>query len=374
MTATYDPSGSTVTTVKVESAYLRAALGHVRKCAARRGVPIISGTVRVDLEAGALVLTSTDLEVTARASILDGLRGQYHDGTHSAIVHADAIASALKGAKGEIPVSFGTAAGSDSVETLTVGASSIRSLSVEDWPRLPAHYLAESTSVSLAPYASIASIASTDNYRPILMGLHFNGSGEAAATDSYRLAIYDAAPALSGLWPARVFTLAAKASSDGHGFLTVDPEPGDKPAALEVETTTKYGGITYFARGIDGDFPNYRQLVPSDPPGRIEVDDVDALRRFLATIPKRENASVKLETGNPGTVRASWHRADVGEGSLEVPGLFGLSGDAIHFNPGFLTDFLAGADRAVIRGTDHLKPVVLVHDGETRLLMPVRVS
>ncbi len=106
--------------------------------------------------------------------------------------------------------------------------------------------------------------ASRDESRPVLTGILVRfeeGKLVMAATDSYRLSVKETAltqgPAreLEAIVPARALgELARVAQSAESETLAV--------GILDNQVVFDVDGVTITARRIDGQFPNYKQLVP----------------------------------------------------------------------------------------------------------------
>src|SRR5581483_12374793 len=122
-----------------------------------------------------------------------------------------------------------------------------------------------------AALKQVVRAASKDDLRPILTGVllaaHGNGL-RLVATDSYRLAVRDLR-GVSMLEEGQRVLVAAKRLSEvqrlaGDGEIEVVLHDRD------VVFRTSRAEVT--ARLIEGDFPNYEQLIPSGYPNRLTVD------------------------------------------------------------------------------------------------------
>jgi DNA polymerase-3 subunit beta len=132
------------------------------------------------------------------------------------------------------------------------------------------------------------------------------------------------------------------------------------------------------SRFIEGEFPNYRQLIPQGYPNALTVG-----RDTLMEVTKRvgllaqNNLPVKLRLG--AELEVSAHTPDVGEGQEVLDADYEGEEIVIAFNPQFLYDGVATiqSDKVILEVGDGLKPAIL--RGEegtdfTYLLMPVRLS
>ena len=220
--------------------------------------------------------------------------------------------------------------------------------------------------------------ASTDEARPILTGVMMTAEGDGlrmVATDSYRLAVRD----LVGqqvlkadqkvLVPGRALTELQRLVSGGED---VTMRLGDRDATFEV------GSTRLTTRLIEGEFPNYRQLIPASHPNTLTVEReplLEAIRRVK--ILAKDATPVRLQMGGD-TLRLTAITQDVGNATEELDAQFKGSELTVAFNP----DYLAAGVEAC-NGTsvtlftlDALKPAVVRgvgNDDYLYLLMPVRV-
>src|SRR5919198_233216 len=219
---------------------------------------------------------------------------------------------------------------------------------------------------------------------PALTGVLVNASGNElvlATTDlevSARL-VLDVQVQEEGvaLIPARLLGDMVKSFEQAP----VQIEAEDKGTAeLFVEHSQvafRLGNLTLTSRLIEGEFPNYRQLLPERYENRLTASRqqlLDAVRRvgLLA----RESSPVKMEFNALG-VRLSSSSPDLG-GAVEVVEAK-YEGDDLTaaFNPSYLVDGLTGVtgDRVEVEVRDGLKPAVFRGEGESflYLVMPVRL-
>ena len=136
-------------------------------------------------------------------------------------------------------------------------------------------------------------------------------------------------------------------------------------------------------RLLDGDFPNYEQLIPQGYPNRLTVarESLEEAARLMQIVGEgRDSTPVRLTMSSEGLELSATaqERADAKE-SIEAK--FEGTDMSVAFNPQFLLDGLAaiGGDEALLETVDPLKPATLrSNSGEAGeflyLLMPVRIS
>lgn len=281
-----------------------------------------------------------------------------------AIVPADVLASFLGTVSGE-----GTLESKGDELKLSFGGANLklRSIPADDWPQVQ-HAEGESTSLPVEVRQALEHIvyaASKDDARPILTGVSF-ADGWAAATDSYRLAAVQTGGFDKCVVPARALDLVFRHAAGDISVVT---------DARRASFTTHRATIT--TRLIEGTFPNWRNLVPTEAPVNLTVNReglVAALHRV----------SVLAEMGRPvkltallGAVELSLTSPDVGT-VTEVVAADATFEGTIGLSPAYLTDLAkahAGETLAIAIGSTN-NPVMVggLDGGSVHMLMPIRVG
>jgi DNA polymerase III subunit beta len=261
----------------------------------------------------------------------------------------------------------------------------LRTLRAEDFPTLPAP--SPDTRVTLPAEAFVQTIArvarsaSRDETRPVLTGILMSASGQElrmVATDSYRLSVKETALAaplqgsLEANVPARALQelvrIAQQAPSE-----TIAVSVGQNQAIFEL------GDVVLSSRLIDGQFPNYRQLLPESVEHELRLasaEVTDVVRRI--SLLAQKNAPLRLSFSE-GTLTVSAQTPDVGEASEAIPVPFTGEPFEIGFNPEFLRDGLESieSDELVLKLISPLRPG-LVESPDTGdfvyLIMPIRLN
>lgn len=356
-----------------------------RTLPSRPSLPVLAGLVLTASESG-LQLSSFDYEVSGRVDIAADVATE---GTSlvSGRLLAD-IARALPPAPVTIE-SEGTRI------SITCGRSSftLPTLPVEDYPQLP---VMPTTSGSVggaafaAAVAQVAIAAGRDDTLPTLTGIRMEIEGSSivlAATDRYRLAVREFSwnpqvPSMSShaLVPARTLADTAKSLADVDEVIIALSSGGAGEGLIGFEGH----GRRTTTRLLDGEFPKYRSLLPTESSAIANVETamlMDAVKR-VALVAER-NTPVRLAfDGSELTLRAG-----AGDDAQAVEVLEStLEGDAIDiaFNPAYLLDGLAAVGSTVTRFsfTQATRPAVLTGvdddqkslDDYKYLLMPVRLT
>ncbi|MFL5913211.1 MAG: DNA polymerase III subunit beta [Gaiellaceae bacterium] len=365
-------AGLRITCAKDE---LAQALGVVsRALSTRSSVQILSG-ILLEARAGELRLAATDMELSLRATVSAQIEG---DG---AIVLPGKtfvdIARLLPG--DEVTIEHKPA---ESVVHVTAGTASytLNTYNPEDFPRLPELDAVSTFSVEreslLDTIARVAKAASRDESRPVLTGVLVQfGGGKLtmAATDSYRLAVKEttfsgAVPDLEAIVPGRALQELARVAGSGD-----EVEIG----VQENQVLFSTDGVWLTTRRIDGQFPNYRQLLPESFEHELtlpRVELLEVIRRASVMIQRATPLQLRFAEGEL-TVIARTH--EVGESQESLPVAY--TGDVLEigFNADFLRDGLEllDTDDVRVKLISPLRPAVIQGEGDdfTYLVMPIRL-
>ena len=360
---------------RCERDVLAEALGTAGRAATGRtgALPVLSG-VRMELAGDRMTVTGTDLELTIEVTLV--VSGET-DGACvvPARLSGDIVRSLPAGA-----VSFETT--SDEAR-ISAGRSafSVRTMAVEDYPRLaaPSAVAVELPAATLAESVKqVVRAASKDESRPLLTGVLLAAENDGlrlVATDSYRLAVRDLPhTAVLGadqkvLVPSRALQeFARMIGSAEKVFLRL----GERDATFEA------GDTRLTTRLIEGDFPNYRQLIPNNHPNKLTVN-----REALLAAVKR----VKLLARDATPIRLTLSAdrldlaattQDIGQATESLDASYTGNDMTVAFNPDYLSDGVdaVGGEDIVLETLDALKPAVVKGTDQSAylyLLMPVRV-
>jgi DNA polymerase-3 subunit beta len=226
--------------------------------------------------------------------------------------------------------------------------------------------------------------AASDEARPILTGVlaRFEGSTVTlAAADNYRIAvktipILDAVTETSVVIPARALNELARILADVDEPVDVILAQARNQILFHLE------GIDLVSRLIDGQFPNYQQVLPQSHTTRAVLDREELLRavRPAALIAHESANIVKLQidtNGNAGiTVSAN---AEVGDHVGQVEAAVEGDGTTIAFNARYLADVLTNVDaeQFALELNGPLSPGVFRPIGDdlyVHVVMPVRTA
>jgi DNA polymerase-3 subunit beta len=275
--------------------------------------------------------------------------------------------------------------------------ANIAGIDAEDFPDIPAVSGGPSFSIPAATLkdaiGGVVFAAAPDDTRPVLAGALLKmggGSLTLAAADGFRLAVRtvelpDGGPDLQMIVPARTLTEVARLLPDGSD---------DK---VEINTTPN-GNQVYFAFGkteitsrlIDGQFPDYQRIIPTDAKTRVKVSTTDFLRATrAAAVFARDNSNiVRLECSPPrenadlalGSVLVKSTSAEMGDNEGNLDAVVDGDDTQIAFNGRYLRDALEAIDtpEVLLQITGPSSPGVIKPAGEPNgyihVIMPMHVA
>ncbi len=366
-------TGLRITVAKDE---LAAKLAVVARGVSSRTTVLVLGGIQLRAEGARLHLAATDMEVSLRASV----EAQVSDEGTVVVPGRLLLDIARSLPDGEVAIEHHP---DEAVVVVAAGGATYRlhTYSSEDFPRLPEidaealHVIDREALVETV--ARVGRSASRDESRPVLTGILVRfepGKIVMAATDSYRLAVKETPvtetlPELEAIIPARALQELARIAAGAD-----DVQLGMQ----ENHVVFGAGGTWLTTRRIDGQFPNYRQLLPEQfeyelPLPREEV--LDVVRRV--SLMAQRNSPLRLRFAD-GELTVSAITQDVGEARESLPAPF--TGDAMEvgFNAEFLRDGLESVDSDTIKFKliSPLRPAVLEGDADdyVYLIMPIRLA
>jgi DNA polymerase-3 subunit beta len=286
----------------------------------------------------------------------------------------------------EAGVSLEFRASEQDVEIASGGAIfHIRTLRAEDFPPFPEVGSDPVVSVPADAFVStvtrVARSASHDETRPILTGILVSAADQQlrmVATDSYRLSVKetDLEAPLDGSFEANV---PARALQE---LVRVAQLGGTDELAVTVrqnQVLFAVGATTLSSRLIDGQFPNYRQLLPDsyEHELRLPREELTEVVRRVSLLAQK-NAPLRLRFSE-GELTVSAQTPDVGEARESLPVPFQGEPLEIGFNPEFLRDGLESveSDDVVLKLISPLRPGLIESadgSGFLYLIMPIRLN
>jgi DNA polymerase-3 subunit beta len=349
-----------------------------RGVSTRTTVQILAG-ILLRADGGRLSLSATDMEISLRVS----LEAQVED-EGSVVVPGRLLVDIVRLLPaGEVTISHRAEEG---VVELTCGSASYRlnTYAAEDFPRLPEIEDESAFTVEKEAFvdtiARVGRSASRDESRPVLTGVLVRFEGDKlvmAATDSYQLSVKETSLSdspgreIEAIVPARALgELARIAQSGESGTIQVGVQ--------ENQVVFGVDDVWLTARRIDGQFPNYKQLLPETFEAEVTMpreEFLDVVRRTSVLAQRKSPLRLRFEDGE---LTVSAQTQDVGEAHESLP--ISYSGEPIEigFNADFLRDGLESVNDESVRLKliSPLRPG-LIHgesDDFLYLIMPIRLA
>ncbi len=352
----------------------------------RPSMPVLAGLV-LEASNDSVTLSSFDYEVSSRVTISADVQAP---GT--TLVSGRLLADITRSLPGA-PVQLSNE-GTRVVITCGRSSFTLPTLPVEDYPSLPA--MPDSSgdieaALFAAAVAQVAVAAGRDDTLPTLTGIRMEiegGNIVLAATDRYRLAVREfswnpksSSISVNALIPAKTLADTAKSLSTTD-LVTIALSAGGSGEGL---IGFEGAGRRTTTRLLDGEFPKYRTLLPSEAATVASVDTsalADAVKR-VALVAER-NTPVRLAFDGSEVVLRAGAGEDAQANEVVECRVDG-DGLEIAFNPAYLLDGLSAVDAGTttFSFTQATRPAVLTGadsaaasgvDDYRYLLMPVRLT
>lgn len=269
--------------------------------------------------------------------------------------------------------------------TCDTSSFSLKALNYEDFPGFPSVDVHQRIEIPFAQFSSmvkrVSRVVSKDASRAILTGVLVTleaGRLRMVATDSYRLAVTEASmpdatadefqAVIAGSFLSEIASLPKTESP-------VTIALADNQILVTCEDTV------FINRRIEGNFPNYKQLIPESYATRALID-VDRLVAGVkrASLLGSSTSPVKLDLNMASqTVQLSAASQDVGSAQETLPCEIEGEDVEIAFNYAYVLEGLSSVagDKVYLEVQSSLKPGIfraVAPENYLYLVMPVRVS
>ena len=356
-----------------------------RGVSARSTIQLLGG-ILLEAQGEDLKLSATNMEISIQTSSPAEIQGEGRVIIPARIFND--IVRSLPGGKFTLEHDD-----SEGMVTLAAGENEyrIRTFAADDYPQLP-KFPEEGTfrmpgESLVETVEKVSRSYSRDETRPVLTGIliSFEDSRvRMVTTDSYRLSIKETELATALFDGPKEAIIPARAMQEVSRIFSGSDEASIEVSLSENQALFQIGDVVFGTRLIDGNFPEYRRLLPSGFEREIAVS-----REKLIETLRRVNLFAARQTP-PVPVSLSFS-----EGAVEVIVKNGEVGDAherleassedeflISFNPSYLLDGVSAidSDEVVFKLNEALKPGLIVpqlngDEGEPDflyLIMPMR--
>ena len=364
--------------LKCHRATLTAALQIVSGVVPSRTPKEILKNVKLTVANGRTVLVGTDQEIGIRQEVSN----VETDSTGEVLLPTQRVVSILR----ELTDDQVTLEATERALVLKGGHSEFN-LSAEDPAEFPPVAAFEDTAYFTIPARAFKemirrTIFATDveSTRYALGGILLEISGDKAtlaATDSRRLAV--ASAPCQAIGDVKVENAMPVVPSKAMQLIERSLPDNDDPALVVIHTNNvlvKCGGATIYSRLVEGRFPRYADVIPTNFSAAIDmvVGPFYSAVRQAQIVTNEESRGVDFEFAN-GKLTLSSRAADVGQSRIEMPISYDGPGITITFDPKFVADFLRILDAGTsvkLNLIDGESPALLsTEDGYRYVIMPL---
>jgi len=360
---------------KIERSILLDAIQIVQNVITTKTVLSILSNILIEASPDSIRLTATDLDIGITCSV--PVNSQE---TGAIALPAKRFSDIIRELPGD-EVSITTKKNNLTIIETENCQFKIIGLPGEEFPKLPEFKNREAIKLEQADLKQMLTLTSFavsfDETRYVLNGILFKIYKDnliLVATDGKRLAVVerklkqDIEKDMRMILPIKTIQELNRNLREEGGVSVV---LGENQAMLDL------GGVVIVSRLIEGEFPDYQQVVPPVSNNKVVVDRQQFLlaikRAALLSTPDYQ--AVKLEIFKDKMV-VSKSTPDVGESREEVSVSYQGKEMMIGFNPVYLIDALKNLqnDKIEFEVTDTEKPGVIRIDGYTYIVLPMRLS
>lgn len=276
--------------------------------------------------------------------------------------------------------------------------ANIKSIDAQEFPLIPTADEAERLSIDAATFrqmiAQVTFAAATDESRPILTGALADFQDDKltmAAADGFRLSVRsahldEAIPASVGIIiPARALQELGRVAAGLEESVEVILPPKGNQILFRLESPDLGGAIELVSQLIEGNFPDYNQIIPTGHSSRTVVRTQDFLQAArIALLFARDAANIvriKItpSSDGPGNLVVAATAAEIGDDVSQVDAT--VDGDEIEiaFNGRYLIDVLGAVEtpQIVLETSSPSSPGVFRPVGDedfVHVIMPMHIS
>jgi DNA polymerase-3 subunit beta len=360
-----------------------------RGVSARSTIQLLGG-ILLEAAEGSLRLSATDMEISIQTTSPAEVEGEGRVVIPARIFN-DIVRSLPAG---NFTLEYD---GSEGTVRLAAGENeyTIRAYAADDYPKLPEFEPEGSFRMPgdslVETVEKVSRSYSRDETRPVLTGILISFEDarvRMVTTDSYRLSIKETELGSTPFEGSREAIIPARAMTEVSRIFSGSDENDVEVSLSENQALFRIGDVVFGTRLIDGNFPEYRRLLPTGFEREISVsrEDLMGTLRRVNLFAQRQTPPVPVSLSfTEGSVEVIVKNGDVGEAHEKLPA---NSEDdfLISFNPGYLLDGVSAIDTEKVKFklNEALKPGLIVpgENGEENgdagepdflyLIMPMR--
>ena len=347
-----------------------------RVASSKAGLPILSN-VLLRTEGNRLLVAATNLEIAATYYVGAKVMKQ-GELTLPARLMSEFITSLPKGTV-EI-----TSKGATMKITSGNYSSNLTGVDAADFPELPSIEEKEAVTYTIAADDFKQAVnqtiitASGDTSRPVLTGVYWHtleGSLYLAGTDGYRLAerkLMESRSEIQAIVPSSSLQEVLRTMSEGVTEVEVLFD--------DTQVRFRVGEAEIISRLIDGNYPDYRQLIPKDSETRITIKTAEFMRivKIAGLFSRSTGGSVTLTAdAAAGQLQIHSIASELGENTSSADATVTADGQ-VTLNSRYITEALGviDSDEIEFRFSGKLSPCVLTSTKKdanyTHIIMPLK--
>ena len=349
-----------------------------RALSSRHAIQALSG-VLLQAENGAVTLRATDNDLGVKAGLTAEITGE------GSVLIPGRLFSDVVRSLGADDVEISLREEQRDVEIKSGGSRfHLRLLGSEDFPPFPgveAEAVRIPASVLVQTIDTVERAASRDDMRPVLTGVMVTveeGVLSMVATDSYRLSV-KRTPVEGGVSGNLEANIPARALAELSRVIGAEQVEQVEVLLQQNQAIFRVGAVELNTVLIEGQFPNYRQLLPESFEHDVRLNRAELLEvtRRISQLAQR-NVPLRL-TFRPGELTISASTPDLGDAEETIPVAFEGEEMEIGFNPEYLIDGIDSitGEELLLRLISPLRPgLIETVDGSefTYLVKPIRLN
>lgn len=352
---------------------LKSALSALERVVSSRSALPILNNILIRVDKNGVELSATDLEIGIKCNLTGKI-----DSEGVITVPGKTFISLINSLKGD---TVDLKLKNNNVD-VTCGDSHavINGVSAEEFPVIPEVEGGKTVKVPVNTFRELMDAVdfsvSQEQSRPILTGVYFVSEGgklTLAATDSYRLSEIVSEVSLgedfSVVIPGKTLQEVKRSATGEHIHMKI----GENQVMFVLEN------LTLVSRVIEGEYPNYKQIIPAESTTTAEFDVsefTDALKTAVIFSTEGVN-SVKITLQPDGFIEITSESSQLGNFSSKLPAAVQGEEADISFNAKYLLDGLNSFDTpsANLGITNKTSPGVFKPSGDDArvyIVMPLR--
>lgn len=356
------------------------AVGIVSKAISPNNTLPVLNNILIKAEGKKFYFSATNLEIAICCSVEADVRNE-----GSITVPAKLLASYISlitDDKVEINLMDGN--------TLSISSTSsntkIKCISADEFPLIPtvekgAEFTVNTNDFCTSINETVFS-ASSNISRPVLSGVLLSSKADflkLVATDSYRLA--EKKIKLSEKPSEEVYCIVPGRTMMELSKVIAKSEAKDvKVNISKNQVLFSVDGVDLISRLIDGRFPDYEKIIPSEAKTTctVSVEDLSLVLKRVSLFARENNNSVKIAVTNDGRMVVSSDETKIGEEKAELAVKIEGENNKISLNSQYLLDVLTyiEEENVFLQMTDKSSPAVIrpvKGDDYVYIIMPLKV-